>query len=165
MAPPGKYMFGQWDSSPNPWSTFFSKTRSRKTAKYSEKETNLQELVEYGGTVLLMGYESWWALRIGRRMIVDVFNGKEPMNRAFALRMHSHFVRKRTTVISLTVVYVLNWNCGNEWISRRHELKSLSAVELQYAKLITLSPHLHLSSRFCSFHGTSHQRTETHDHT
>jgi hypothetical protein len=45
-------------------------------------------------------------------MIVDVFNGKEPMNRAFALRMHSHFVRKRTTVISLTVVYVLNWNCG-----------------------------------------------------
>ena len=29
--------------------------------------------------------------------------------------------------------------------------KSLSAVELQYAKLITLSPHLHLSSRFCSF--------------
>jgi hypothetical protein len=52
-------------------------------------------------------------------MIVDVFNGKEPMNRAFALRMHSHFVRKRTTVISLTVVYVLNWNCGNEWISRR----------------------------------------------
>ena len=57
---------------------------------------------------------------------------------------------------SLTVVYVLNWNCGNEWISRRQELKSLSAVELQYAKLITLSPHLHLSSRFCSFHGTSH---------
>ena len=99
MAPPGKYMFGQWDSSPNPWSTFFSKTRIRKTAKYSEKEINLQELVENGGTVLLMGYESWWALRIGRRMIVDVFNGKEPMNRAFALGMHSHFMEKHSTVI------------------------------------------------------------------
>ena len=58
MAPLGNYMFGQWNSSPNSWSVFFSKTGNRKITKYSEKKIILQELIGNGGSVLLMGYES-----------------------------------------------------------------------------------------------------------